>query len=235
MDHEYYNLAIVDDEYSIRTNIKQLFPWEELGFNVIGTFPNGLKAFSFIITHEVDVVLTDIRMPIMDGLELTEKLKALGFIMPVVLLSAYDDFAYARKAIEVGAMDYLIKPVSYNEIIKCFENVKFKLQNREYSLCKSDFEKQMHKKLNCFSIEQIASELHCTSLQLKKFIQNEYGKSISELINEIRMKKAKTMLSIPGLHISEISESLGYANPNNFSRAFFLFYGEKPTEWRKSH
>ena len=94
-----YRLLIVDDEVGIRNGLANFFPWAELGFQVVGQARNGEQALKIIEEDEkpIDVLMTDIKMPVMDGLELIERLKKCDFSGKIILLSAYNEFEYARR------------------------------------------------------------------------------------------------------------------------------------------
>lgn len=100
-----YSLIIVDDELKIREGIANLFPWKQNGFEITGLFPNGQLALDFIRTHKTHVVLTDIRMPVMNGLELSQHLAEEFPDILHVFLTGYQDFQYMRTAILNHAAD----------------------------------------------------------------------------------------------------------------------------------
>jgi two-component system response regulator YesN len=105
-----YKVLIVDDEKEIREGLAA-WTWEAVGLEVAGCFSHGLEALQFMEEHPVDVVITDIRMPFMDGIELMEVLNRKYPFTNVIILSGYNDFKYAQQAIRLGAKDYLLKPV----------------------------------------------------------------------------------------------------------------------------
>mgnify|MGYP004478363727 CR=1 FL=1 len=232
-----YTLIIVDDEWAIRSNLSDLFPWSELGFSVKGVFENGLKALSYASSEKVDVILTDIRMPIMDGLELTRRIKEINKDISIILLSAYDDFEYAQKGIEYGAYDYLVKPVSYNEIIECFKSLHQKLEEIEdadsENLTRKAFDDYIRKNIISFSIKEASGHFQVSEKALKEWVNAEFNHSIQHIVNEIKMNKAKEMLDITGIKIFEIAQALGYTNSNNFTRAFLSYFKQSPTDYRK--
>ena len=98
-----YELLLVDDEENSRNGLATYFPWEEQGFHICGQTSHGGEALDFIKSHKVHVVLTDISMPVMDGMEFLEKLQETGLEPYKVILSAYDEFQYARGAMRLGA------------------------------------------------------------------------------------------------------------------------------------
>ena len=107
---------LVDDEIAIRENLRNSFPWEEKGFQLVGEAPDGEMALPMIRDLDVDILLTDIRMPFMDGMKLCEEVQRTMPWVERIILSGYDDFEYARKAISLGVREYLLKPVTAKEL-----------------------------------------------------------------------------------------------------------------------
>ena len=107
---------LVDDEIAIRENLRNSFPWEQNGFQLVGEAPDGEMALPMIRDLNPDILLTDIRMPFMDGMALCAEVKRLLPWIGVVILSGYDDFAYARQAISLGVKEYLLKPITADEL-----------------------------------------------------------------------------------------------------------------------
>ena len=107
---------LVDDEIAIRETIRNTFPWEDRGFQLVGEAPDGEMALPMIRDLNPDILLTDIRMPFMDGMQLCAGVKRLMPWVGIVILSGYDDFSYARQAISLGVKEYLLKPVTAKEL-----------------------------------------------------------------------------------------------------------------------
>ncbi len=116
-------LLIVDDEAIIRKGLCETIAWDELQVEVIGEASNGQEAIELLRKSQVDLVLTDIRMPVMDGLELVERIKKEGIHTHVIMISGYDDFEYAVQAMRLGVKDYLLKPVDIEELIGIVKKV----------------------------------------------------------------------------------------------------------------
>lgn len=112
------NLLVVEDETLIRLGMKVMLDWTEVGVQIIGDAENGKEALQFIESQRVDIVITDIRMPVMDGLELIRICKEQHPHIRFIILSSYDDFQYAREAIQLGVSDYILKPTMNVEEIK---------------------------------------------------------------------------------------------------------------------
>ncbi|WBL14592.1 response regulator [Sutcliffiella sp. NC1] len=124
-----FNAMIVDDEPVIRFGLKASINWEEEGLNLIGDFPNGEKALEAMENQQVDLLITDIKMPIMDGLTLMREALKRNPSVKVVLVSSYNDFEYVREGLKHGAVDYVLKPTLEPEeflqlIQKCVELMK---------------------------------------------------------------------------------------------------------------
>lgn len=122
-----YKLVIVEDEDNIRHSLECFIPWEDIGFQVVGTFSDGSDALAYLQNDPCDAVLTDILMSRMSGLEMTAKLHQLHPQIKVVILSGHSDFAYARQAIEYQVAHYLVKPVDEDELIDAFKSIKEQL------------------------------------------------------------------------------------------------------------
>lgn len=111
-----YTALIVDDEEELRRAIIEKVDWQESGFKVIGDAGNGIDALELAERLEPDLILTDIRMPMMSGLELARQVRELRPATQVVILSGYDDFGYAQTAIQYNIIGYLLKPISSSEL-----------------------------------------------------------------------------------------------------------------------
>lgn len=117
-------LIIVDDEKIIRESICSLIDWESLGIEVVGVCKNGLEAYDAILDSYPDIVLTDIKMPGLSGLELIEKLNDTREHIQFIILSGYSEFEYAKQAMRYGIRHYLLKPCNERQIIEAVEDVK---------------------------------------------------------------------------------------------------------------
>ncbi len=126
-----YTLAIVDDDELIRLGLKSVVNWERLGFEVIGVYPNALEALEVLRKTTVDVVLTDIKMPQMSGLELIEQAKKYNPQIRSIVISGYSEFELAQKALQLGVDDYLLKPLGQERINTTFSNLKLSLDNSD--------------------------------------------------------------------------------------------------------
>ncbi|WP_077613042.1 response regulator [Clostridium sp. Marseille-P2415] len=117
-------LLIVDDEAEIRSGLRSIIPWEDYSISVIGTAASGAEALDKIRYYEPDIVITDIQMPGMSGLELVRRAREEQFDCSFVILSGYDEFEYARTAIKYGIIEYLLKPISIKELTELIKRLR---------------------------------------------------------------------------------------------------------------
>lgn len=122
-----YKLMIVDDEQVVRDRVVSLIDWNKSGFEVIAVCENGLDALECIEKDCPDLIMTDIRMPFMDGLELADYVQRHYPLVKIVFLTGFDDFNYARKAIDLRVIDYLLKPITANELRSSLERIRTKM------------------------------------------------------------------------------------------------------------
>lgn len=115
-----YKIMLVDDEEEVRTSIIRKMDWEALGFHVVGDAENGEDALEKIHILDPDVIITDIHMPYMDGLQLAETVKEKYPGKEVVIFSGYNDFEYAKQAMKCGVTEYILKPVNSEELGRFF-------------------------------------------------------------------------------------------------------------------
>ena len=139
---ELYSVILADDEEQIRAGISRKINWEELGFKLIGEAENGAEALELCEQLRPDVLLTDIKMPFMDGLELCKKLKQSLPTAKMIVFSGFDDFEYARRAVSSGVFEYIMKPINANELGDVLTRLREKLDTER--LEKRDMEALRH-------------------------------------------------------------------------------------------
>lgn len=126
-----YNVLVVDDEDLILEGMPLLVEWEAWGFRIAATADDGLSALDILRTQPIDLVMTDIRMPEMDGIELIAAVREHVGDTKIVILSGYGDFPYAQKAIQYGVTRYLLKPVEVEELTECLVDLRRELDKRK--------------------------------------------------------------------------------------------------------
>ncbi len=124
-----YKLMLVDDEREILNGLLDVIPFEKLGFQVIGTAENGLEGVHLCESLNPDLIITDIRMPLMDGLAMCREIRKKSPTVHFLILTGYDDFEFARQAMSFKSMDYLLKPISSTELIAVLTDTRKKLDD----------------------------------------------------------------------------------------------------------
>lgn len=237
-----YKLVIIDDEEKILDGICHLFPWNEIGFEVAESFTDAGKGWDYIEKCGADVVLTDIEMPGMSGLELCRRL-AEREDMIAVLFSSYTNNEYFQSAIRLGVVDYLIKPVRYDQLLECFERVKAKLDQRYaaqvpvsrgyYDQIIEKVKKYLYENYRHASLEEASSCVNLSPTYLSKVFKEKSGMNFSEMLTKVRMEKSCELLRDSQYKAYDVAFYVGYDNPKNFSRAFKAYYKISPMEYRK--
>lgn len=156
-----YRVLLVDDEVLVREAISENIKWEELGYELVGSCRNGREAIEFLEKNSVDVVLTDICMPYVDGMELSEYIYNYSKNINIIIFSGFDDFEYAKKAIKYNVEEYLLKPVTAYELSETLTGLKEKL----------DKKKEEEKKLGKLNETYYKNRLFIKSRVLEDFIK----------------------------------------------------------------
>lgn len=130
MNNTMYKLVVVDDEMAIRMGMCNYIDWNAMGFEVAADFEDGKETIEYIANHPVDVILTDIEMAEVSGLELAKYIYDNGLDVKVVILSGYKEFEYARKAIQYNVEHYLLKPIKMNEVQEVFKKIRLDFEHR---------------------------------------------------------------------------------------------------------
>jgi two-component system response regulator YesN len=118
-----YKVFLVEDEIVVREGIRNSIPWEKTSYTLTGEAPDGEVALSMILDSKPDILITDIKMPFVDGLTLSRIVKKNLPLIKIIILSGHDEFEYAREAISIGVEEYLLKPVSAQEMIKTLDKM----------------------------------------------------------------------------------------------------------------
>lgn len=163
-----YKLVIVDDEHIIREGLANAVDWQSLDVRVVAECKNGEEAYRAVRQFEPDIILSDVRMPVMDGLELAEKLAADNFDGAVLFYSGYSDFEYVRAALDYGVSGYVLKPAENEELLNKVREAIVALEKR---------------RKNRAAFESLASGL--TSIKEMYFRKLEEGTDDESLRNQL--------------------------------------------------
>ncbi|MFD0586425.1 response regulator [Paenibacillus sp. GCM10027627] len=127
-------VLLVDDEAHITRNLEKVIPWEMLGLTVAGVAKNGVEALELMEQDSINLLLCDIRMPVMDGLELVRQIREREIPCDIIMLSGYQDFTYTRAAIQYGVNDYVLKPIPYDELTGVIARIMSTQRNKQKQL-----------------------------------------------------------------------------------------------------
>ena len=239
-----YSIMIVEDEYLVRQGIASLVNYEQYGMQVIAQAENGIEAWKKFQKNPADILLTDINMPQMNGIELAKLVRDQAPKCHIVFLTGYDDFDYARTAIKLGADDYLLKPFSKDDVEEMLAKVQTKLdkerkkaqiQNLVDQGQHSELEEAIHERLadSELSLKNLAFQLGFSPSYLSVLIKKELGLPFQDYLIQERMKKAKLLLLTTDLKIYEIAEQVGFEDMNYFSQRFKQVVGLTPRQFKK--
>ncbi|WP_430611414.1 response regulator transcription factor [Enterococcus sp. DIV0876] len=126
-----YKAMFVDDEYMILEGLKMILPWRELGFDVVYTAKNASEALAYLADHAVDLLITDIQMPEMNGIDMIERAQRQGSHFFSIILSGYQEFNYVKQGMALGVRNYLVKPVNKQELQKSVEAIAEELAEQQ--------------------------------------------------------------------------------------------------------
>jgi len=242
-----YKLLVVDDEYEIRNGLCKFFPWNEIGFEVIGQAENGKTAFDFLQKNLTDVVLCDIMMPVMSGLDLAKLISTAKLKIRVIFFSGHKDFEYAQKALEFGVKSYILKSTNYNELIRVFSNIKNELDEENPVTVPTvipengmNFNEKIISIIKNYAqehyqdvtLEDLTKQVHMNPDYISKFFKQKTGQNFSDFLIEVRMNKAADILKDVNYKTYEVSDIVGYSNSSNFTRTFKSYFGMSPREYR---
>lgn len=247
-----YRLLIADDEKSSRDGLVSL-NWNEFGISIATVVTNGLDAYNYILTNAVDIVLTDIKMPFMDGIELVRKIHEKFPNIITVILSGYDDYKYLRECLQNNVYDYMLKPLNPDELTNTFNYITKTLDERVKNTSEPSFQTitlkgdsinskkyiinlaqqyiEQHYK-EAITLSVLASHIHISPTYLSRILKLELGMGLPDLLNALRVEKAKKMLLNSSLRINDIAEALGYNSTQYFTRTFKKLTGFTPVDYR---
>lgn len=249
-----YKILIVDDDEVVRFVYRKMTVWAEHGFELAKESSNGKDALEILKQDTFDVVITDIRMPIIDGLEMLRKMRELGIMTYTVLLSSYNDFEYARQAMILNASDFIVKPAEKDDLAQVLDRAKKYLdasgekeqlleQIKKIFLQKGiDYYKNSFFKEICtyilehitenVTMEMVAEYMGYNKDYFGKTCKQKTNYSFKVLMNGIKMEYAKMLLKNTNNKTYEISGKLGYATADYFTKVFKEEAGMTPSMYR---
>ena len=241
-----YTVLLVDDEPWILSGLQDAYEWQEFGFEVIAATTKPTEAWQIIQNQKPDVVITDIRMPNITGLELISRTREAKIDCEFVIISGYDEFEYAREALRNSVLDYLLKPIDETVAEKTwrklkthldkkppkigFEDEKIKIFNNEFNNLVDYINNNYHQKLY---LNELADMFYINHNYCCYLFKKHFDKSYSEYVISVRMKEAGKLIYDKSLKISEIAKLVGYDDYFYFNKVFKKYYKLSPMQFRK--
>ncbi|WP_177186408.1 response regulator [Paenibacillus sp. CF384] len=250
-----YKLLIVEDEELVRNGIKRLLPFEEFNITEIIEADNGEEGLKLFLAHRPDLVLLDINIPKMNGLEFARKAKEIKPATKIAVITGYDYYEYAVTALKIGVDDYVLKPVSradvYEVLRKLVEKLQQEQQLSELQQVVSEYKSTLplpddsgHKASITqiiednvanpdFSLAALANKVGFSAGYMSVLFKRLFNVSFQDYLLGIRLERSKLQLLTSDMKMYEISTSLGFDNPNYYSAAFKKKYGLSPIQYRE--
>ena len=245
-----YKIVVVEDEKRVRQGIIMGTDWSKINCIVMGEAENGEEGVEIIRKCRPDIVITDIRMPRMMGIEMIEKVYELGLEPRVIFLTAYDDFAYAQQAVKLGAADYLLKPFKDGELETTIQKLieknrrdteRKEQHNQELRLDAGDKSKYIMDAIAYvdenyanpnISVRAVADHLGISEGHLSHMFRKETDSTLMAFVTKRRMRAAMSMLQDYRHKVYEVAEQVGYRNITYFSATFKKYVGVSPSEYQ---
>lgn len=252
-----YKVLIVEDEDIMRKGLMFMPRWQEVDCIVVGEAVNGQDGLEKIQKYQPDIVIADINMPVMDGLEMLERsIHKYGY--DAIIVSSYEEFEYARKGISLGVTEYLLKPIDYAKLYEAIRKIqakrnadtsiqnairqidvekkklglldseKKKTGNRYVDLMLETIHERYPERLALADISE-ACGMSCTYLNVK--FKNETGYTFNDYLNRYRIQKAVDLLRKNQYKVYEIADRVGFSDYKYFIKVFKKYIGCSPARF----
>ncbi|WP_308780076.1 response regulator [uncultured Clostridium sp.] len=259
-----YKLIIVEDEEIIRKGLVNTIDWLKMGFVVVGEAEDGEAGLKIIRELEPDLVITDIKMPFLNGLDMLKIAKNTQNFESIILTS-YSDFDYAKKSISVGVRDYILKPINEEELFEVVSNIREKIHDRklyEDIKCHTEIKEKIEltnfkiyidsNEINSYvkyaitkikeeyseklSIEGLADELGVSPSYLSRKFKKETSYTFLDMLNKYRVQKAVELMmkEKDKYRVYKIAEIVGFGDYKNFSTVFKKYTKFSPKDFIKA-
>jgi YesN/AraC family two-component response regulator len=248
-----YKILMVEDDKALRFVYSKMKVWSNSGFVIAKEASNGKEALDILKTEVFDLIVSDIRMPFTDGIEMLGEIKKRGIDTAVVFISSYDDFEYARQGLVLGAFDYILKPVKENTIHEVLERLKTVLnKNSELPSHIANAVKAMNVDIDnnkllrqvceymakkddlSVTMDDVAANLNINKDYMGKLFKAQSGITFNKFCSLLKVEYAKELLNTGNYKAYQISEMLGYSSVDYFTRIFKDITGKTPSDYKKN-
>ena len=251
------NLLIVDDEQQIIQGIMQGVQWDQLKFDRVFTAKGYDKALQIFESTQVDILLSDIELDRKSGLDLIEWVNEHSPETACLILSCHENFNFARRAVKLKCLEYILKPVPYGQLTEILLRTKAQVQSQQNAVLLENYGKTYIKQMKetaapeaggnaveeaaeyihdhiseNITVEFLAARSHVSIRHLNRLFQREFGQSVGDYMSKQRMILAGELLKDSGMSVTMISDRVGYGNYSYFTKQFKKFYGMTPREYK---
>ncbi len=241
-----YKALIIDDIVLVRDAIRMLGQWELFGITMILEAGNAQEGLDIIYREKPELIITDMKMPVMDGTSLLKRLEEEQIKSKIIIISGFSDFKYTRLAIQSKVIDYILKPVdpqdlnnaiaaAMSEIEKEFppvsppEEEALQTGNQLINDVLGYIRKNYMEEL---TLPVLADTFHISKEYLSRLFKKETGTNLFSYIMEMKLNEARTLLSDTEMTLEDIAFKLGFSNGNYFSKVFKKNVGQSPRDYR---
>ncbi|MDR1950559.1 MAG: response regulator [Spirochaetaceae bacterium] len=239
-------VMLVEDEAVVLEGYKKLFDWEGRGCAVVCEVGDGLSAVSLADRYRPDIILMDINIPLLSGLDAIDAIKKRLPDTVFIIISGYNEFDYAQKAIRLRVAEYLLKPVKFDELAKVMDRIRRDLLNPRGagSRRKDEAEgKRIYKIISylhehiteTISLKKLSEEFFLHPVYISQLFKEETGMNYHDYLIRLRIDRAKKILSTSDLSISQIAAITGFPDYRCFSQAFKRFEKKTPSVFKDEY
>lgn len=235
-----FKIVFVDDEFLVLEGLKRIIDWSEFDIEIVGTAQSAVEGLKIIRQKDPDIVITDIRMRGMDGLDMIKHAYDDGYNGYTIILSGHQDFEYARRAIESRVYRYLLKPIDVDEMKETVKKIvdELKEKSRNPDLGTNTFEHVVNY-INAhfdedIQLSKLAKRYNFELTHFSKSFKRKIGVNYVDYVSNLRVNAAKKYLADTDMSIEEIAERVGYRDVNYFRELFKKNVGKTPSEYKKS-
>lgn len=244
-------MVLIDDEKIIVDGLTRVIKWADYNCEVVGAAYDAAGGAALIRRLKPHIVFTDIKMPDQDGLTMLAGLKSEFPEMQIAVLTGYRDFNYAQEAIKLGVTRFLLKPSKMDELHEALSAMKERLDKLPPDAAAGEDEPCLDRHAGSFivnqatayieehyaqklTLQEVADKCYVSQWHLSKLINKYTGNTFYELLNNVRIEKAKALLNDPKLKIGDIVDMVGYSDAAHFSRVFKRIVGISANEYRNT-
>lgn len=240
-----WKIMAADDEAYIREALQKLIDWEKMDCTLVSVAANGRELLDNIEDEHPDIIITDIQMPEVDGLEICKYIDTYCPETKVIILSAYSEFEYAKKAIKYGVSDYVLKISIMEELPEAIEKAIMQIEKNRDEIEKTEIDEPgnlyaqieqyiAERYMNKITLDEIAAELHANRSYVSRLYKNKRGINLFDAILERRIEAAKDYLRNTEMKTYEISAAVGIEDAGYFSKMFKKKTGVSPKDYRRN-